>query len=224
MGYGFLFSTALVVGLTGAMMPGSLLVVAIGESARRGWIAGPLLVAGHAVLELLLVLLLAAGLSAFLAQGAVAGFIGLLGGLVLAWMGYNVAKSACLGQVSLKSLDRAGDAAAASSGLQHKAWWVPVAGVVATVSNPYWLLWWATIGAGYIVLALERGTLGLSMFYLGHISADFLWYSLVAVVVSTGRRFISDRIYQGVLLVCGLFLIGLAGYFVYSGWGMLVTA
>ena len=59
------------------------------------------------------------------------------------------------------------------------------AGVVATVANPYWLLWWATIGANFVALARQGGALGLVSFFSGHILADFLWYTLVAFLVFT---------------------------------------
>lgn len=216
-----IFITALVVGLTGAMMPGSLLVVTVGESAKRGWVAGPLLISGHAVLELVLVILLTTSLQSVLAQGGVAGTIGVLGGLVLAWMGYQTARSAHRGEVSLEGVKNTESAAAEAGKTSAGRYTIPMAGIVGTVSNPYWLLWWATIGAGYVIFALENGPLGVVSFYLGHITADFSWYILVAVLVATGKRFVSDRVYRGVLMTCGVFLIALAGYFIYSGWGLL---
>jgi arginine exporter protein ArgO len=66
--------------------------------------------------------------------------------------------------------------------------------------------------------ALNAGFPGLAAFFCRPLSADFIWYTLVAVVVATGKRFIPDSIYRGVLVVCGVFLIGLAVYFIVQGW------
>ena len=63
-----LFITAFLIGLSGAMMPGPLLTVTIAESIKRGFIAGPLIMLGHAVLEFSLIIALVAGLSAFLSK------------------------------------------------------------------------------------------------------------------------------------------------------------
>ena len=57
-----IFFTSMVVALSGAMMPGPLLTITITESTRRGVASGPLLIAGHAVLELVLVIALLFGL------------------------------------------------------------------------------------------------------------------------------------------------------------------
>jgi threonine/homoserine/homoserine lactone efflux protein len=78
-----IFTTAFVVGFSGAMMPGPLLTVTIGESARRGFSAGPLLVLGHAVLELVLILALVGGLSIYLTRTAVTHTIAIFGGAFL---------------------------------------------------------------------------------------------------------------------------------------------
>ncbi|MEK6655195.1 MAG: LysE family transporter, partial [Thermodesulfobacteriota bacterium] len=61
-----IFFSSFLIALSGAMMPGPLLTAAIGEASRRGFIAGPLLVAGHGILELVLVAALLLGLAPYL--------------------------------------------------------------------------------------------------------------------------------------------------------------
>lgn len=207
-----LFFTAFVVGLSGAMMPGPLLTVAIGESARRGFVAGPLLVLGHGILELALVVALALGLSAWLSVPAVGRAIALVGGAFLVYMGWGMAKEAWQGKVELGVNPGLGNPSPGSRGLH------PVlAGVLVSLSNPYWSLWWATVGLSYIVLSLKQGVPGLASFFAGHISSDLVWYSLVAAAVAGGRRFLSQGVYRAILVACGAFLVFLGASFIYMG-------
>ncbi len=203
-----IFTTSLFVGFSGALMPGPLLTVVISGSARRGFWEGPALVLGHAVAEFLIVAALAAGLSRLLKRDLVAGLIGLLGGAFLLWMGLDIARSAWWGTVSLER------ATGAEAGLQLGP---IITGIVVSISNPYWILWWATVGASYVALSLGRGPLGLGSFYFGHILSDLSWYSLVALLIARGKTLLSQSVYRLILLVCGLFLIALSIYFVYSG-------
>ncbi len=92
-----------------------------------------------------------------------------------------------------------------------------VAGLTTSVSNPYWFLWWATFGLSWLLRSLERGVAGVISFYTGHIMADLLWYFLVAILVITGKRFISDRVYNWVILACGTFLVILGARFIGDG-------
>ena len=46
--------TSFIVALSGALMPGPLLTLTVGEAARRV-LGGPLIIVGHALLELALV-------------------------------------------------------------------------------------------------------------------------------------------------------------------------
>lgn len=64
---------------------------------------------------------------------------------------------------------------------------------------------------------MARGTTGLMAFMSGHLLADFLWYSAVSGAVAGGRRFLKDSFYRGIIVVCGVFLVLLGIYFVYSG-------
>lgn len=202
-----------IVGFSGAMMPGPVMTLLVTESARRGFIAGPLVTIGHVVLELAMVVALYFGLGDVLKQNSVAGVIGLLGGLFLLWMGIGIVRSVASGQVSFS-------ASTQKTGERREGNPV-IAGVLTSVANPYWLLWWATVGAASLITFRSFGWAGLVAFYLGHTLADWVWNSLVAFVVATGRRLMTDRIYRGILVACGVFLILLSFYFVTSGIGFL---
>ncbi len=203
-----------IVGFSGAMMPGPVTTLIITETARRGWIAGPLITIGHVLLELAMVVALFFGLGDFLKQNAVAGVIGVLGGAFLLWMGAGIVRDAWTGRVSFNVSHTA--SARGPSGN-------PVlAGVLTSVANPYWLLWWATVGAASLITFRAFGLAGLFAFYLGHTLADWVWNNVVAFAVATGRRVLNDRIYRGILLVCGAFLILLSIYFLRSGVGFFL--
>jgi threonine/homoserine/homoserine lactone efflux protein len=214
-----IFASSFVLAFSGAMMPGPLLTVTITESARRGFIAGPLLILGHALLELLLVVALLLGLASVLTNPKVGSTIAILGGGFLFYMGWGMARDAHQGKIKLDLPTGDGSTIEPQS---KKVGLHPVtAGIFVSLSNPYWSLWWATLGLGYITLSLKEGTAGLVSFFTGHILADFIWYSLIAGAVVAGRRFLSQRVYQRILVLCGVFLICLGGLFVLRGFSDL---
>ena len=45
-------------------------------------------------------------------------------------------------------------------------------GALMSVANPYWTIWWATIGLGYILHCMRFGAWGIFFFFVGHILAD----------------------------------------------------
>lgn len=203
-----LFITAFLVGLSGAMMPGPLLTVTIAESARRGFKAGPLIVLGHAILELALIIALLAGLSLYLQKPVVTTVISVAGGAFLLFMGFNMIKDVLQGRVMLENSKND-----TGKGINMH----PImAGILVSVSNPFWSVWWATIGLTYLTMALKSGPIGITSFFSGHIMADLLWYSLIAAAIAGGRRFLKQQVYQTIIMLCGLFLIGLGGYFIYG--------
>lgn len=228
--------TSFIVGLSGAMMPGPVLTVTIGETAARlrtgflgagrdanlrpllpvsvgriprriqvrGALAGPLIVLGHGILEILLVVGVILGLGQLLMLGPVIGTISLVGGAVLLWMAWGMFRSVkCL---SLRTTTIAG-------GSQHPV----LAGILTTLANPYWILWWATIGLSYIALSLRLGLIGLVSFYVGHILSDLAWYGSVSVTLALGGRLLTDRTYRGLLTTCAVLLLGFGLYFGYAG-------
>ncbi len=206
------------ISLSGVMSPGPISTMAVTEGARRGYRAGPLISVGHAATELVMVGALALGLSQLLQQATVAGVVGVLGGVVLAWMGLDIIKSARDASLSLEPVSEAG--AGTPPGNQRVG--LVSAGALLSVSNPFWLVWWATVGSANMLRFLEYGLIGLGVFYLSHISLDFGWNSLLASLARSGRHFVSDRVFRGVLTLCGSLLIIFAVYFIVTGIGFLV--
>jgi len=65
-------------------------------------------------------------------------------------------------------------------------------GILMSLANPYWTIWWATVGLGYLGYSMKCGPAGVLAFFAGHITADFAWYSGISFTVSKGRGFIKD--------------------------------
>lgn len=199
-----IFASSFIIALSGAMMPGPLLTATISESSQRGFIMGPLLIVGHGILELALVIALLLGLAPFLQHPAVFVTTALGGAVILIWMAFGMFRS-------LPTLRLQWDN-------KHPSRNHPfVSGLLMSVANPYWTIWWATIGLGYILYSWRFGLWGVAFFFAGHILADLVWYSIVAAAVAGGRRFLTDRIYRGLVACCAVFLVLFAGYFAYAG-------
>ncbi len=224
------FVTSFVVGLSGAMMPGPLVTMAIAETARGGFRRGPTVVLGHAVVEAIAVCGLLLGVSQVFAYPMVSGGIGVVGGLVLVWMGYGMARSAWRGDLALdlEATSAGAPATPAAIAVTTDGREVQVSaggslfaspavrGGAVSVVNPFWLLWWATIGATYVGKSLALGIAGPIAFFLGHITSDLGWISFVSAIVASGRRALNARVYQGVILFCALALAVLGVYFLVS--------
>jgi threonine/homoserine/homoserine lactone efflux protein len=199
-----IFCTSFVIALSGAMMPGPLLTATISETSRQGFKAGPLLILGHGILELLLVLALILGLAPFLQRQEVFIATAFAGAIILVWMGVSMLRT-----LHTLHIDWEGK----SDGSNH----LIMTGVLLSIANPYWTIWWASIGLGYILFSQKFGILGVFFFFAGHILADLTWYAIVSLAVDKGRHFLTDRLYRSVIGICASFLIIFACYFAYTG-------
>lgn len=204
----FLFWSSFVVALSGALMPGPVLTATISEVMKRGFKAGPLIVAGHAILEMCLLVAVVAGLGPWITRNTTMGVVGIGGGGLLVLMGIQMAATA----------RKAADVAMTSKADPSSAIRGPVlTGIVTSVSNPYWALWWATVGLNFAALAMKSGLAGLSSFYAGHILADLAWYSIIAAAVASGRKICPRPVYIALIAICGVVLVGLGFYFFLGG-------
>jgi threonine/homoserine/homoserine lactone efflux protein len=228
-----LYGTFMLISLSGALSPGPLTALAISEGARAGRWAGLRLALGHGLVEIPLVFAVAYGLGVWLRRPLVGGLVGLMGAAVLLWMGYGLAAGALRGRLQsgphgLRSGPYGLSLANAAAGPMPAALrfgHVP-GGVVFTLSNPYWSLWWATLGAIYVarVMALELGPLAVGGLALTHWLTDLIWLGGLSLLVASGRGLIGERGYRAMLLVCGVFLVIFGLYFAWSGVEFLARA
>jgi threonine/homoserine/homoserine lactone efflux protein len=189
---------ALVLALSGAMMPGPLLTVAVEQTVRHGKGAAMLLMVGHALLEAALLLGLALGLNRILLMPTVKVGLSAVGGVFLLWMGGSMLVDVYRGRVVLEL----------EGVTRPPSRFGPVLrGALVSLANPYWILWWTTIGLKLASDSLAIGPAGVGAFFLGHEAADFGWYFAIAIAVASGRRFLSDRTYRIVIGACAVFLL-----------------
>jgi threonine/homoserine/homoserine lactone efflux protein len=190
---------AFIVGLSGAMAPGPYLTVTITRTLQQGRLSALLMLIGHAALEGLLLIGFAFGLQHFLVRDDVSLVLAIAGGAVLLWMGQGLLRGALTGRIKLRADSTQTGSPQRFGPILH--------GALVSVSNPYWTLWWATIGVKLAADGLAIGPIGVAAFFIGHQLADVVWYSAVVSAVSAGRRVLSDTVYRIAIAVCASFLL-----------------
>jgi threonine/homoserine/homoserine lactone efflux protein len=189
-----------VIGLTGALAPGPTLVATINASLSGDWTAGLKVSLGHIVIETAIFLLIVLGLAA-VAQPYTAA-IAAVGGMALVVFG--VMTIAGSRTVSL---------AASPAGAVANPY---TAGLITSAANPYFWIWWLSVGSAMVIAGLEGGLVLAGIFMVGHWCADTGWFTLVSAGVSRGKTILSDRTYRWVMAGCGVFLV-LFGLYYLSG-------
>ncbi len=191
-----------VIGLTGALAPGPTLVATINASVNGDWMTGLKVSLGHAIVELFIVILILFGLAtvALPYTSVIAG----IGGIALVVFG---------------ALTLAGGRKATLRATPIQPVANPyLAGLVTSAANPYFWIWWLSVGSAMVIAGLEGGLVLAGAFMIGHWTADAVWYTLVSSGVSRGRTFLSDPAYQKIMIFCGIFLILYGIYYLSRSW------
>ena len=194
-------ATSFAVGLTGALVPGPMLTVTISDSLQKGFIAGPMVVLGHFIAELSIIILIFAGLGLFISSSTAVFIIGTLGGFIMLLMGYRIIGSNPFNKIQIK------EDTSSSYG--------PVlSGILTSLSNPFFFIWWATIGWAFMFKGLElAGIFGVVGFLIGHWASDMSWFSLVSFFTSRGSNIMTEKHYKILMNLSGVFLMILGVYF-----------
>ena len=196
------FLLGLVIGLTGALAPGPTLVATINGSIAGDWKIGPKVTLGHMIAESVIFLLIVLGLATLALPYTTT--IALIGGIALIVFG---------------ALTIAGSRGATLNGPVTGTVSNPyLAGLVTSAANPYFWIWWLTIGSAMVIAGLAWRIVLAAVFMAGHWCADLGWFTLVSTGVSRGRTVLSDTSYRRIMGVCGGFLILFGAYYLSILW------
>lgn len=88
-----------------------------------------------------------------------------------------------------------------------------VTGIVLTGANPYFLVWWATVGLALATQAVELGMLAFLLFAVVHWLCDLVWLEALSLASFKGAELFGRHTQRWVLAVCGIMLLGFGGKF-----------
>jgi threonine/homoserine/homoserine lactone efflux protein len=193
--YVFLASVILI-SLTGVMMPGPMFAVTIEKASKRKT-AGLLIAAGHGLIEFPFMFLIYYWLSQFSVPDTVPIVIGLIGGLLMIYMGFQAFRKRKKQNEKYKSPRQES----------------LIAGLWTTAINAGFYLWWLAVGIPLILNAQIFGLIGFSTFAVVHWLCDFVWYAGVAFVIFKSRRFWTEKTHQAILIFCAAVFVGFGAWF-----------
>ena len=168
--------------------------------ARNRW-AGVLLAVGHGIIEFPLMVLIILGLGSIFQKTTTQIAIGFAGGLVLIYMAYSMFKTA--GHVSEPQAGAKKDK--------------PVmAGIVLTASNPYFLIWWATVGLALATKATKLGLYAFVLFAIVHWLVDLIWVTALSLASFHGTTLLGPKLQTVILKICAAAMLLFGLFFLYN--------
>ncbi len=205
------FALVVVVSASGVLSPGPLFVATVGYALRGGGRVGWLVAAGHMAFELPLVFLLSLGAVGISSEPFIRLVVGFLGSAALIVFGVLQTLSSIRGFRSPGTGGGHGEVKVSG----NVYWQSFLIGVTFTALNPYFIIWWLTVGFSLIVAALELASyLGIALMYVFHIWMDYAWLGFVSHTVSAGRRVLDERrlhlvsgILSAIIIALGVFLL-----------------
>lgn len=199
------FGFAILISLSGVMTPGPLFAAAVAKGYKDKR-AGVKIALGHGLVEFPLIALIFFSIGTIFTDNLVKLGIGLVGGAFLLQMGYKMVRS--------RRVIAAGD----EKFFPYDSLW---AGAITSSLNPYFLLWWASVGAVLVYNAQAFGAGIVIVFAIVHWSCDLAWYSITSYTVNKTKHLWTPAVHEIVFGVCGLIMMIFGVYFIAGpGYGL----
>ena len=190
--FGFL-GLVIIISASGVMSPGPLFAANVMYGLREGKISGIKMAVGHTIVEFPLILLLGIGFFSIESIPEIRTAITILGAIGL--FGFAVLQ---IRTIIKKEFD-----------IETKSKQGPlVAGILLSALNPFFIIWWLTIGLILISESIQSfGFIGIVILFLFHIWMDYVWLFTIAVFSSKARNYLSKRNFKIILVSLSLILV-----------------
>jgi len=199
-------ATVILVTASGVLAPGPLFFATISHGARLGAKSGLVFSIAHTLIEFTLVMILAFGLLTVGNEPTVKLIIGVAGGVVLLVFG------------AMQIRDSMASKSGETKSVRVKTRRLLLMGLAYTGLNPFFIVWWLTVGANLILLALEFASLpGVVFMYVCHVWMDYVWLTSVAYFSKRGAKFVGHKWYRVIVALLG-------GVLIYFGLTFLVDS
>ncbi len=202
----FIFAiTVILVTASGALAPGPLFFATLIHGSRSGAKGGLVFSLSHTVIEFSLVMLFALGLLTVASEPIVQKFIGVAGGTVLIFFGLYQIKNVI--STSFGTFEKP------QTGYRR----LFLIGLVFSGLNPYFIVWWLSVGGQLIILALQfAGLLGVIFMYICHIWMDYVWLGSIAYFSHKGINILQKKGYRILLGIFAIVLIYFGVIFIHD--------
>ena len=198
--------TVVLISVSGALAPGPLFFVTVSHGIKSGTKSGIIFSIAHSLVEFTLVMLLALGLLSVANEPAAMLVVGVAGGGALIVFGAIQIR----GSFSYKA-----EETKTGQGATRNLFLI---GLALTGLNPYFIVWWLTIGATLIFISLEfAGLAGVVFMFVCHVWVDYAWLILVSALAKRGAKILQFKWYRILMAVFGLVLI-------YFGFSFLIDS
>ncbi len=191
-----LAAETILVTASGVLSPGPLFFALLAQGTRSGAKAGLGFAVAHTVVELPLVVLLALGFLAISSQSTVQIITGIAGGLTLIFFGGMTIRDILAGKADHPAF----------AGISHRN--PLILGLLFTGLNPYFIIWWTTIGVKLVVDSILFASItGVLIMFAFHVWMDYAWLIGIAHLAKKGADIIGNRGYKILILAAGTTLI-----------------
>lgn len=201
----------ILVSASGVLSPGPLFFINIIYGSKQGIIAGIKIAFGHTIIEFPLVIALALGLftlSQVFVNNENLKIISIIGGIAIVVFAFTQIISITKGKVSKQD---------AYVGISAKKGPI-LLGIIFSALNPFFLIWWLTIGLKLISDSIQFFGLviGILFLFLFHIWMDYAWLVITSYLIYRGVSVLKTKFYSALLISISTILAFYGVYIILS--------
>ncbi len=183
----------IVISASGVMAPGPLFAANISYGLREGAKSGVKMAIGHTIVEFPLVILLGIGVFSLEIFPEFRMIISIVGAITLFVFALVQIKTVLQNNKNITSTPKHGPL---------------VTGIILSALNPFFIIWWLTIGFKLISDAmLVWAFSGIVIVFFLHIWMDFAWLGGISFLASKSSKILSNRNYKFIMIGLSLLLV-----------------